>query len=136
MPRPCPFVSCRHHLFLEVGPTGGITFPFGEDVAALSGMRETCSLDAAANGGRSYDAVGDLFNLVRERARQLEVDALESLSLVLHGDAAERGDLHLPSVAYSQAPVDDALSVLGLEGEATWLRRICQNVAKTEIETD
>ncbi|MFH2010317.1 MAG: hypothetical protein ABI333_27210, partial [bacterium] len=24
-PRPCPFVGCRHHLYLEVKPTGALT---------------------------------------------------------------------------------------------------------------
>ncbi len=42
--RPCPFVSCMHHLYLDVSPTNGaIQFNFpGLDVDDLA---ETCAID-------------------------------------------------------------------------------------------
>lgn len=74
-PRPCPFVSCHHHLYLDVNPQSGalkLNFP-GLEVWE---MAETCSLDVAEHGGLSLDEVGARINLTRERARQIEVQGL------------------------------------------------------------
>lgn len=70
--RPCPFVSCKHHLYLDVLPnSGAIRFTFPDlDVVDLA---ETCALDVAANGGSTLEEVGELLNLTRERVRQIEV---------------------------------------------------------------
>jgi DNA-directed RNA polymerase sigma subunit (sigma70/sigma32) len=38
----------------------------------LEEMKETCSLDVADRGGTTLQGVGDLMNLTRERARQVE----------------------------------------------------------------
>ena len=75
--RPCPFVACKHHLFLDVNETGSIrmTFP-GHDLADLE---ETCSLDVAREDGATLLRVGDLINLTRERIRQIEVRGLALL---------------------------------------------------------
>jgi hypothetical protein len=74
-PRPCPWVGCRHHLFLDVNPRTGtlkINFPHLD----LSEMPETCALDAADRGGLTLDTIGRLMNLTRERVRQMERSAL------------------------------------------------------------
>jgi hypothetical protein len=52
-PRPCPFVSCKHHLYIDVSPRTGAIKPL-EDVGAI-------------------------MNLTRERIRQVEVKALAKL---------------------------------------------------------
>src|SRR5882672_8258241 len=47
--RPCPYVACKYHLFLDVNPeTGSIkmNFPGSE----LAEMKETCVLDIADKG--------------------------------------------------------------------------------------
>jgi hypothetical protein len=79
--RPCPFVSCRHHMLLEVADTGNILLPFGhEDVSALP---FSCSLDAAAvtptdaeGDGDNHIEIGRRMNLTRERVRQIVEVAL------------------------------------------------------------
>jgi hypothetical protein len=74
-PRPCPWVGCRHHLYLDVNPRTGtlkINFPHLD----LSEMPETCALDAADRGGLTLDTIGQLMNLTRERVRQMERMAL------------------------------------------------------------
>jgi hypothetical protein len=74
-PRPCPWVSCRHHLYLDVNPRTGtlkINFPHLD----LSEMPETCALDVAERGGLTLDTIGRLMNLTRERVRQMERAAL------------------------------------------------------------
>src|SRR6476660_6053721 len=57
MQRPCPFVSCSHHLYLDVNPATGaikLNFPHLE----VWEMAETCSLDVAAKGGITLEEVG------------------------------------------------------------------------------
>ncbi len=70
--RPCAFVGCKYHLFLDVNPVNGnikLNFP-GLEVEDLP---ETCSLDIADRGGITLEEVGALMNLTRERVRQVEV---------------------------------------------------------------
>ncbi|MFU8807385.1 MAG: sigma factor-like helix-turn-helix DNA-binding protein [Bradymonadaceae bacterium] len=76
--RPCPYVSCKYHLYLDVNPhTGSIKLNFpGLEVWELS---ETCSLDVADRGGITLEEVGELLNLTRERIRQVEATGLEKL---------------------------------------------------------
>lgn len=69
--RPCPFVACRHHLFLEVKPCGSISFPFGKDLSALETMPQTCALDAAEQGAWPIDDVAEALRLSRNGVRQL-----------------------------------------------------------------
>lgn len=73
-PRPCPWVGCRHHLYLDAFTNGSVKFNF-PDIEPWD-MRESCSLDVAARGGQTLDEVGATMNLTRERMRQLEVSAL------------------------------------------------------------
>lgn len=86
-PRPCPWVSCRHHLYLDVtepyeGPGGGVrstvvTSHLGE----LEDLPETCSLDVADRGVNTLEQISQLFGVVRERVRQIEAKALDQPSL-------------------------------------------------------
>ena len=79
--RPCPFVSCRHHLYLDINPeTGSIKLNFPH--LAIWELKETCSLDVADRGGATLEEVGELSNLTRERIRQLEVRGLLKLKQI------------------------------------------------------
>lgn len=76
--RPCPFVGCRHHNYLDVNEETGsikINFPNIE----IEDMTDSCSLDAADEGGMSLDEVGAKLNITRERTRQIEHLALQQL---------------------------------------------------------
>ncbi len=78
MPRPCPFVSCAHHLYLDVNPESGaikLNFPHLE----VWEMKETCALDVADKGGITLEEVGEILNLTRERIRQVEVRGLSKM---------------------------------------------------------
>lgn len=76
--RPCPYVSCRHHLYLDVSPrTGAIKLNFPD--LEIGDMPETCVLDIAEHGGATLEEVGAFMNLTRERARQIETSALHQL---------------------------------------------------------
>ena len=58
--RPCPFVSCHHHLAMDVTADGGVCFPHGHQPEDSEAMAETCSLDVAQDGGRCAHDVADL----------------------------------------------------------------------------
>lgn len=77
-PRPCPYVSCQHHLYLDVSArTGAIKLNFPD--LEVWDMNETCALDIADRGGTTLEDVGAIMNLTRERIRQVEVKALAKL---------------------------------------------------------
>jgi len=79
-PRPCPWVGCRHHLYLdaESGRRPGnitITFPDTEP----EDMEHSCSLDIADEGPHNLQQVGNVTNVTRERVRQIEVVAKKNV---------------------------------------------------------
>lgn len=85
MPRPCLYVSCRHHLYLDVNEeTGSIKFNFPDK--EVWELEETCALDVADRGGITLEEVGSIMNLTRERIRQLELSGLEKLKVYAKGD--------------------------------------------------
>lgn len=127
-PRPCPFVSCQHHLYLDVNRRNGtvkLNFPDLE----VWDMNETCALDVADRGGTTLEDVGAIMNLTRERIRQVEVKALAKLEalkdvaalrdyvdegpvgkrrLPVLGDAGKRRHLHLvPDAPEGEEELED-----------------------------
>ena len=77
--RPCLFVSCKHHLYLDVSPrTGAVKLNFPD--LEVSEMDETCTLDVADRGGTPIEELGAMMNLTRERIRQVEVQALANIA--------------------------------------------------------
>jgi hypothetical protein len=76
--RPCPFVSCKYHLYLDVNSnTGSIKVNFPD--LEVWQMPFTCALDVADQGGITLEEIGYIMNLTRERVRQLEATALEKI---------------------------------------------------------
>jgi hypothetical protein len=78
--RPCPWVSCKHHLYLDISPeTGSIKINF-PDLEPWE-MQHTCSLDVAEAGALTLEEIGLITNLTRERIRQVEVRGLLKLQV-------------------------------------------------------
>ncbi len=80
-PRPCMFISCKHHLYLDVNPSTGsikLNFPDRE----IWELDETCALDVADRGGITLEEVGSIMNLTRERIRQVETRGLLKLRAI------------------------------------------------------
>jgi hypothetical protein len=79
--RPCPWVSCKHHLYLDVNPdTGSIKLNFPD--LEVWEMKQTCALDVAEKQGITLEEVGEIMNLTRERIRQVEVRGLLRLKML------------------------------------------------------
>ena len=99
-PRPCLYVSCKYHLFLDVNPeTGSVKLNFPDK--EVWELEETCALDVAERGGITLEEVGDILNLTRERIRQVEVSGLEKLRT--DSDKYELNDF----IGWDPHPADD-----------------------------
>jgi hypothetical protein len=106
--RPCPWVSCKYHLALDINPaTGSIHLNAGprsrrtlavwnrrgaeewlERAAdALLDMPETCALDVAERASATLEEIAELLGITRERARQIENAALAKLRQLATGGA-------------------------------------------------
>lgn len=80
VPRPCPYISCRHHLWLrlkqeqpgnpQAGKQGDTTF--------RPSTMQSCSLDVADRGA-SFEEIGELLGMDSTRARQIAQAGLEKL---------------------------------------------------------
>ena len=86
--RPCPWVGCKHHLYIDADDIGSIKFNFPH--LQVWQMAETCSLDIADQGEHTLEQVGDKMNFTRERSRQVEfkarigmIEGLKALGLEL-----------------------------------------------------
>lgn len=65
--RPCPFVSCRHHLALDVTEAGSMRLT----AELLEDMADTCALDVADRGPNGYSVIARALGVSLERARQI-----------------------------------------------------------------
>ena len=79
--RPCPYVSCRYHLYLDVRGDGvlRINFPEREPEELMA----SCALDMSEDGPRTLDQVAALMGMSKERARQIEATAFAKLRVAL-----------------------------------------------------
>jgi hypothetical protein len=79
--RPCPYVSCKYNLYVDVNPrTGSVKMNFPDK--ELWELNETCALDVADRQGITLEEVGVIMNLTRERVRQLEMRGLSKLRVI------------------------------------------------------
>jgi hypothetical protein len=114
-PRPCPFVSCVFHLYLDVDPrTGSIKLNYPD--LEPEDMAHSCCLDIADQGGVTLERAGEIMNMTRERIRQIEVKAYtkiwESGIELPHPAEFEHRAEALPDAGPAGA-VDDTESVPG-----------------------
>lgn len=84
--RPCPYVGCRHNLYLDVSTkTGNIKFNFPH--LKPEEMIVSCALDVTRHGPQTIESVGEKMNVTRERARQMEAKVVfrlqHDLTLIL-----------------------------------------------------
>lgn len=114
--RPCPYVSCKHHLYVDVSPrTGAIKLNFPD--LEVWEMGDSCALDVADRGGTTLEDVGAIMNLTRERIRQVEVKALAKLE-ALRDMMALRDFVDEGPVGKRRLPVLSKAELRGIEGDA------------------
>jgi hypothetical protein len=101
-PRPCPFVSCQHHLYLDVGSKGSIKLNFPD--LEPDQLEETCALDVAARGGLVLHEVARLMNVTRQRVQQIEEKVFRFLRQRSSGLRDYRGHAHDYDFAEPIAP--------------------------------
>lgn len=80
--RPCPFVSCSHHLYLDVKETiKADSLRINWPCLQPDEMEETCVLDAVDRNldGMTLEEIGNRMNITRERVRQIEKDIITKL---------------------------------------------------------
>lgn len=72
VPRPCPFVSCKWHLYLDVQPNGSIRLNFPDLEPHQLPPDASCAVDVGEQGQATLERVAEILNLTRERVRQIE----------------------------------------------------------------
>lgn len=73
-PRPCPWVGCRYHMYLEVTEDGGLRF---STWLQPEEMTESCVLDIADRGELEAVSVARVLGSCRQRIEQIEKKAVE-----------------------------------------------------------
>jgi hypothetical protein len=132
--RPCPFVSCKHHLYLDVSArTGAIKLNFPD--LEVWEMTETCALDVADRGGTTLEEVGAIMNLTRERIRQVEVKGLAKLS-ALRDMSALRDYVDEGPVGKRRLPVLTAPVEAEEEAEDTDVETEAEAEVEVEVEVE
>lgn len=84
-PRPCPWVGCRRHLYLDVNPRNG-SIKYNFPGMALEDLEETCASDVEERGGVSLQKVGDLINVTLERVRQIQQTGVAKIRALHEGE--------------------------------------------------
>lgn len=78
VPRPCPHVGCRHHLYLDMaGRRGNVRIAFaGKEPWELE---HSCSIDVAEGRQRILDEIAAVLGITRERTRQILERAMQRM---------------------------------------------------------
>lgn len=87
VPRPCPFVGCRYHLFLDVGKGGVLRLNFPDKEPHE--LKRSCALDIAAAGGLGQKVVAKILGVSKQAVQQSEKRSIDRLDPRLRRIAAE-----------------------------------------------
>lgn len=79
VPRPCPFVSCRFSLYLDVTTKGGLRFAFPGLEPGDMPAGASCALDVAERGGMAEEDVAAAMNVSRRWVQKIEARAFRKL---------------------------------------------------------
>jgi hypothetical protein len=139
-PRPCPYVSCKHHLFLDVSArTGAIKLNFPD--LEVWDMNESCALDVADRGGTTLEDVGAIMNLTRERIRQVEVKALAKLQALRdmealrdYVDEGPVGKRRLPVIQVADDDEDEDGEVEAADDDADEVEEVAAKTTRANVD--
>lgn len=80
VPRPCPYVSCRYNLYLDVSEGGGLKLRHPTLAPDEIPPTESCALDVAdTTDGLECSEIGQILGCTKERVRQIYNGALTKL---------------------------------------------------------
>lgn len=85
VPRPCPYVGCRYHLYLKTRTSGSLRIVNPDLEPWQLPPGKSCALDVADAGDHSLEAVGETLNIGSERVRQIVTEATGRLKTGLGG---------------------------------------------------
>lgn len=117
-PRPCAWVSCRHHLLLDIGEDGRLLkmYPFDENdedsvMDALREMPESCSLDVADRGGMTSQEVGDVLGIRRQGVEECIAGVADQVE---RDEFDERDHPEDPYLKYTNMGADELAEVTAM----------------------
>ena len=101
-PRPCPWVSCKYHLGIEVG-VHSVT-----KVTEHDGWmeRDTCALDVADRGEHSYRAISPLMMCTHEGARKIANRGIDKILRYYEARHVARDDFGLDDMDDARSRMD------------------------------
>lgn len=76
--RPCPWVSCRFHLYLDVSSRGRLKLNFGDKEP--DELEHSCALDIADKGEHSTKQLARMIGKTKQGIEQAEWAALAKLA--------------------------------------------------------
>jgi len=124
-PRPCPYVSCRYHLLLNVASDGRLWSQVAFDEAdaesiavAVEALGETCALDVADDGEHTFEEVGVLMG--RDAKRVFE-DTQRAQAKVANAVGAAGAEM-----SKNMAPKQASATVLPSRPAGAELERKCR----------
>lgn len=124
VPRPCPWVSCKHHLYLDVNRNGEICLNHPEQ--EVWELEHSCVLDVAENAV-TLEVVGGILQLTRERIRQIEHKALGRLRTKMKGREGRELAAHLLDLPHREDTRDLSLQPTSPRRYLTWAEWAAQN---------
>lgn len=108
LPRPCPLVSCRHNLFLDVDDdTGEIEFAHPGKEPNRIDPHTSCAIDVAMRGSQDAEFVADLMGMGPLAFEELEQGAVPLLREGLAGFEDHRPETYREDAA---TPLGDLAS--------------------------
>jgi hypothetical protein len=81
VPRPCPWVSCRYNLFLDVAESGFLIMHHDSPETMPRGC--SCALDVADKGGLASSDIGKIVGVTRQLVSQVELSVKNDLRELL-----------------------------------------------------
>lgn len=114
-PRPCPYVSCRHHLGHRLVASMARRGSSDDEIAAaVLEMDHTCSLDYADDddAGREFADIAECIGVSRESIRNWVTGGLERLSRSLAGRGLGKQKRLALSRTYSDETKQTAIEML------------------------
>lgn len=113
-PRPCPFVACKYHLFLDITEWGSIQFNVDEDPAVIEEMPHTCALDVADRGEHTCAFVSEILSVTPANVQHIEDVALIKLKGAAVDDTSNKakslGHAMLPKRQRALQLIDEGLT--------------------------